>query len=385
MDSILFEAIDSQAFPGAQVLVARHDRILFEKAYGHHTYDQKQKVDLDHMYDLASVTKVTSGLPLLMNLYGQGKLGLDIPVGNYIPELKNSNKATLTFREILSHQAGLIPYIVFWQEAKKSNGKYKRKTFKTKAKRRFPIEITNQLFLHKKYNSKMRQRIAKSRLNGNREYVYSGLIFQLLPKMIENISGMSFEKSLHTEIFEPIGATDICYNPLEKYPKEKIVPTENDTLFRNQLIHGTVHDEAAAMWRGISCNAGLFSNARSLSKLFQLYLNNGYLEEKSIIDSSAIAEFTRCQYCESGNRRGLGFDKPIIEYDANVAYVAKSASPSSFGHSGFTGTFVWADPEHDLIFIFLSNRVYPSRDHRQLYSMNVRPRMHQLVYDYFVN
>lgn len=383
MDSIILDAIDSMAFPGAQVLVAHHGNILLEKAYGHHTYEKKNTVQLSNLYDLASITKVSTGLPLLMKLYGEGKIDLDAPIEKYLPSLAESNKSELTLREILSHQAALKPYIVYWQDTKKKNGKYRRKTFKSKENKRFPISIHDELYLHRKYPDRMKNEIVDSDLLEEKEYRYSGLIFQMMPDLIENVTGQDFETMLIDEIYHPLGIKELCYNPTKNYSLEDIVPTESDTLFRKRLVHGTVHDEAAAMLGGISCNAGLFGNARSLYQLFQMYLNNGRWGETQIIDSLALAEFTKCQYCNTDNRRGLGFDKPLIEYDADASYIAENASASSFGHSGFTGTFVWADPDDDLIFVFLSNRVHPFRSQRKLYSMNIRPKMHQLIYDYF--
>jgi len=384
VDSIVFDAIDSLAFPGAQILIAKEGEIIFEKAYGFHTYDQIRPVETNHLYDLASITKVSTGLPLLMNLIAKEYVELDTPISKYIPLLKRSNKANLTLREILAHQSGIKPYIVYWQNTIKDNGSWKRRTFKSKANRKFPIFITDSLYMHKKYRKKMEKSIKRSELLEHKDYKYSGLFFQLLPKLLEDIKEKPFLAILNTELFTPIGATDLAYNPYLTYSKERIVPTEKDSVFRNQLVHGTVHDEAAAMLGGVSCNAGLFGNARSLSKLFQLYLNNGNYNGNQLIDSTILREFTKCQYCDSGNRRGLGFDKPLIEYDEILSSIAKDASKESFGHSGFTGTLAWADPEHNLIFIFLSNRVYPSRTHRKIYQMNVRPKIHQLVYDYYI-
>jgi CubicO group peptidase (beta-lactamase class C family) len=223
--------------------------------------------------------------------------------------------------------------------------------------------------------------ICKSPVKTEKTYRYSGLIFLLMPEIIERITGEDFETYLYENIYNLIGAKGLTYNPLSKYSIEEIIPTELDTFFRNQLIHGRVHDEAAAMLEGVSCNAGLFGKAEDLAKLFQLYLNNGNWNGKQIIASESVHEFTKCQYCETENRRGLGFDKPPIEYEWGQSYVAESASPESFGHSGFTGTFVWADPKEDLILIFLSNRVHPTRENRKLYSLDIRPSLHQAIYD----
>ena len=382
LDSIIHNGIDSMAFPGAQLYISVGGKTLIHKAYGHHTYNQATSVELDHIYDMASITKVSTGLPLLMKFSMDNRFNIDAPLKDYYPKFNRSNKAELSFREILTHQAGLDPYIIFWQKTLKDNGQFKRKTFVNKKSRRYPISITDDLHLFKRYKKKMIDYVKKSPIAKQPSYRYSGLVFLLLPDIIEEIIDEDFYPYLRKTLYDPLGATKMMYRPLGKYPLEKIVPTEQDTYFRNTLIRGYVHDEAAAMLNGISCNAGLFTNAEDLAKLFQMYLNGGEYNGRRFLVKEAVEEFTRYQFPEKGNRRGLGFDKPLIEYEAESSYVAKDASPESFGHSGFTGTFVWADPAHDMLFIFLSNRVYPDRSHRKLYTMNLRPKIHQAVYDY---
>ena len=379
-DDIIYEAIDSMAFPGCQITVAYNDSIIINKSYGHHTYDESVAVKNDHIYDVASLTKVTTGLPLLMKLHAHGLIDLDAPIERYLPELAKSNKSQLNMREILAHKARLVPYIIFWKEAVKNNGKYKRRTFKNKSNKRYNIQIANDLYMHRRYHKVMRSRIKDSDLLDEEGYRYSGLFFLMLPNLIERFTGGDFIDILQRELYDPIGLEQIGYHPLQRRDHSKIVPTEYDSLFRRQLVHGYVHDEAAAMI-GTSCNAGIFSNAEDLCKLFMMYQNYGRYHTRSILDSATVAEFTRYQYESEMNRRGLGFDKPLLEYDADLAYVAKSASRASFGHSGFTGTMAWADPEHHIVFIFLSNRVYPNREQRNIYNLNVRPRLHQAVYD----
>ena len=282
---------------------------------------------------------------------------------------------------MLSHQAQLQPYIVFWQNALKENGKFKRKSFRSKSNKKFNIPITDSLYLHQRYKNQMVKEIKKSSLLDKKEYRYSGLLFLLMPDILAKITKSNFENYLEEFFYKPLGIKRLLYNPLNRFNIEEIVPTENDTFFRKQLVRGHVHDEAAAMLNGVSCNAGLFGNAHDLSILFQMYLNGGEYNGKRYIAESAINEFTRYQYPESNNRRGIGFDKPMIEYNSNDSYVARDASADSFGHSGFTGTFVWADPKDDLILIFLSNRVYPTRANSKLYSLGIRPKLHQAVYD----
>ena len=384
VDSLIHDGIDSMAYPGAQLLVIHQDSVIIHKAYGHHTYNQNVSVQLDHLYDLASITKVSTGLPVLMKLYDRGLFDLDAPASQYIPLFKKSNKAKLTFREILSHQARLEPYIVFWKDMFKTDGQYKKRTVKSKSSKRYPIRITDQMWLHKKYKKKMQKRIKDSPLLLDKGYKYSGLSFLLMPDMISDMIAADYETQLYQSFYKPLGADRMRYRPRLHFPIADIVPTEKDKYFRNTLIASDVHDEAAAMLDGISCNAGLFGNVESLSKLFHMYMNYGALNGKRYISEKALKLFTSYQYPEQKNRRGLGFDKPLLYYNDD-SYIAQSASPESFGHSGFTGTFVWADPTHKILIVFLSNRVYPTRENRKLYTMNIRPKLHQALYDYLID
>jgi len=384
LDSIILNGIDSMAFPGAQLYVIHKDKVIINKTYGHHTYEKQKMVSKTDLYDLASLTKVMSGLPILMKLYDKGMFDLDVPASTYIPYWKKTNKAHQSFRDILSHQAGLEPYIVFWAKTMKENGNFKRRTFRSKLSRRFPVKIHENLFLHKRYTSKMWRSIKRSPVNKEKNYKYSGLSFLHMPEMISKMIQSDFETQLYQSFYTPMGIDRLCYNPLNTFTLDDIIPTEKDTSFRKTLVHGRVHDEAAAMLHGVSCNAGLFGNAESVAKLFHMYLRNGNYSGKQYITAQTIKTFTSYQFPENDNRRGLGFDKPPLEYVDGQSYIAKSASSSSFGHSGFTGTFAWADPDHDLLLVFLSNRVYPDRSQRKLYTMNIRPQIHQALYDFLI-
>jgi len=381
IETIVQEGLDSMAYPGAQILVAKNGQIIYQKDFGFHTYDKRQAVQPSDIYDLASVTKVTAAVPALMRMQDDGLFDVDTKLATSFPTLKGADKGELYFRSILAHNAQLKPYIVFWKQAQKKNGKYKGRTFRTTSHKNYPVKITDKLYLHKKYKGKMMNFIKASPLNKEPGYVYSGLSFLMYPDLVQEKTGKRFDQYLYNTFYKKIGANKLIFNPLERTSVNNIIPTEKDDFFRNSLVHGTVHDEAAAMLSGISGNAGLFGNTTDLAKLLQLYLNEGTYGGERFIEKSTIQDFTRCQFCDEDNRRGLGFDKPLIEYDAEKSYVAKSASRYSYGHSGFTGTFFWIDPAEDLIVIFLSNRVYPTRDNRKLYTMNIRPRLHQAVYD----
>jgi CubicO group peptidase (beta-lactamase class C family) len=279
---------------------------------------------------------------------------------------------------MLAHQAQLQPGIVHWQRAQKKDGTYKARTFQQDSSARYSIRITDHLWLHRNYQKKMKRAIKKSDLREEEGYRYSGLLFYLLPQIIEDITGENYETYLKREFYQKIDANTITFNPLRHFSIDRIVPTERDTFFRKQQIQGIVHDEGAGMMGGVSANAGLFSTTEDLAKLAQLYLNGGRYQEEQLIAPEALAVFTSYQY--PNNRRGLGFDKPSLQKEASH-YIAESASPMSYGHSGYTGTFVWIDPIYNLIVVFCSNRVYPDRSHRQLYELNIRPRLHQAIYD----
>lgn len=396
--AIVEEGIAKGAYPGAQVVVAKEGHVVYQQAFGYHTYDSLQQVTTKDIYDYASVTKITGALPALMKLYGEGKFNLDASLEQYFPAFRHSNKDELNFRAMLAHNARLRPWIPYWQGTLRGNARYpwrdrwdgtmtneyrfKWWTFKRDSSKRFPIRITDDLWLHRKFKEKrIYKSIKKSPLNEEPGYVYSGLLFYLLPDIVSDLTGKPFEPYLKKNFYQRIGAYTITFNPLRFYPKERIVPTERDTFFRMQQIHGVVHDEGAALMGGVSGNAGLFSTANDLAKLMQLYLNFGSYGGEQLIAEEAVREFTRVQYPQDSVRRGLGFDKPPLEEEPENSYIAASASPASFGHSGYTGTFTWADPENDLLLVFFSNRVYPTRNNRKLYTLNIRPRLHQACYD----
>ena len=383
IDSIAQMAIDSGAAPGIQVMAIRRGKVVFHKAYGHHTYAKQRPVQLTDLYDLASISKVTSGLPVIMRMVGDGTFDLDATLAEYVPEFASTDKAQMRWRDILAHNARLMPWIPYWRNTVKKNGKFRGKTFKSRASKNYPVTVTDQLYLHKGYRQKMFDAIKKSPLNEQPGFVYSGLSFYLMPGMIESMTGLPFERLIKTDIYQPLGAYSITYNPLRFYSAEEIIPTERDTFFRMTQLHGRVHDEGAAMMGGVSCNAGLFATTIDLAKMAQMYLNKGTYGDVEVIPAQVVDEFTRCQFCALGNHRGLGFDKPGLDVEsiaASTTYCAE-VSPESFGHSGYTGTLMWIDPKEDLIFIFMSNRVYPTRLNRKLYTLKVRPAIHQVLYD----
>ncbi len=384
VDSIINNGILQKAYPGAQILVAKNGKIIFHKAYGYHTYDSIQPVALNDMYDLASVTKIMGPLPAIMKLVDENKLDLDAPFSTYWKPWRHYKfKRNLTLREILAHQAGLVPYIVFLNEVIKRNGKTKNRFVRKIQSHRFNKEAYPDLYVKTRFNHKMYRIINRSDVPLERKYKYSGLAFLIFPKLIEQLTGQSYQEYLTSNFYGPLGAKTLTYLPSMKNYSNPIVPTEIDTIFRHTLTRGWVHDENAALLGGVSGNAGLFSTAPDLAKMMQLYLNYGVYGGRRYISEKTLLEFTRVQYPGNGNRRGLGFDKPELnnaELSLKDAYPAPEVSPESFGHSGFTGTFVWADPKNQLVYIFLSNRVYPTRDQRALYTLNIRPAVQQVFY-----
>ncbi|NJN27453.1 MAG: serine hydrolase [Cyclobacteriaceae bacterium] len=379
IDSIATAGIRSRAMPGCQILVAKDNQVVYQKSFGYHTYDSLREVRNDDLYDLASLTKVSGALPCLMKLYEEGKFDLDAPLGTYLKYYKRGNKKEITFREILAHQAGLVAWIPYWKSAIKKNGKYRRKTMDDKVSEKYPYEIAEGIYLHKDYKKKIYKQIKKSEL-GEKKYLYSGLMFFLFPDIIEAISGEKYMDYLYNNFYKPLGANTLTYHPVDNFALSRIVPTEYDSLFRHAQIHGRVHDEGAAMMAGVSSNAGLFANANDLAKLFQMYCNYGEYGGTRYLKEATVREFARCQYPENENRRGLGFDRPMPRPVVN-GNTAVSVSQSSFGHTGFTGTFAWADPKYKLVYIFLTNRVYPTRENTRLYEQNIRTNIQQVIYD----
>lgn len=383
ISKIMTEAIDSMAFPGAQVLLAKGGIVFYKSSFGFHTYDSLRKVQDSDLYDLASVTKVTAATLALMKLYDEGLFDLDQTFGYYFPKIAKGDKAELRIREILAHQAGLKAWIPYWSESQRKNGKWRWNTVKTDSSRRFPTRLEGTgLFLHKDFKEKkIYKMIRKSEVSEDKTYLYSGLFFYLIPELVERLSGVEYEEYLNNNFYQPLYAETLGFNPTNRFSLNRIVPTENDTFFRQAQLQGVVHDEGAAMMLGVSGNAGLFSNSMDLAKVYQMLLNDGKYGTTQYLKAETVKEFTSVQFPENDNRRGLGFDKPLLEYNERISSVAKDASPESYGHTGYTGTLVWADPANDLLFIFLSNRVYPNRNNSKIYSLNVRPNIHNLVYE----
>ena len=372
IDSLINSSITLKNFPGAQLFVKYKDSIIINKSYGFHTYDSIIKVDNKHLYDLASLTKVLASTFSLMKLYDENKLELNDKISDYFPELKRSNKKHTTIFESLSHTSGWAPYISHQNFIKKRNGDLKRSIVRNKMHKRFSVQMNNNLFLKNSYSKKLFKRIRKSKLNTVNAYDYSGLFFFYVPKLIHKVTGLNFENYFYNTFINKKEIT-LLFNPTNVFSKKIIVPSEYDSIFRQELVHGFVHDEAASFMGGISGNAGLFGNAQSVGSLLN------FLEPNSTMFKQAtVHKFTSYAFKNSKIRRGLGFDKPYSN-DEYGEYPNKNLSKDSFGHTGFTGTMFWVDPEKKFTIVFLTNRVYPSRKNQSFYENNVRSKLIDLL------
>ena len=397
ISAIIGQGLNVGAYPGAQVLVARDGKVVYHTCFGTQAYHSESPVKKEDLYDLASVTKISSGLPVLMEWYGQGKLDLDAPLVRYLPEVKGSNKADIPMRRILTHTGRLMAWIPFWRGTlrgqsrnpwqKRWNGTkdndfhFKPRTFRADSSRTYPVYVTDDLWMHRKYEDIVYRSMYRSPLNTKPGFVYSDFFFIMMPRVVRAQTGLDFETYVKDHFYRPLGATTITFNPLRFYPADQIIPTERDTFFRMKQLHGTVHDEGAAMLGGVSGHAGLFASVNDLAKLMQMYLNFGTYGGRRFIEEQAIREFIRCQYCDSeGIHRGLGFDKPRLSFDPNIATYAPQASASSYGHTGYTGTYTWMDPETRLLVIVCTNRVYPTRNNSKLGDLAIRRRVHEAAY-----
>lgn len=377
IDSIVLDAIQQQTFPGCQVLVAKDNTIIFNKSYGYQTYEKTLPVDENTLYDIASITKIIASTAALMRLESEGKLHLEYSLCDYVPELVNGTPyENLTLQEILTHQAGLEPFINFYKEAM-SNGVLRYDVFSMAQSDLYPYQVADKIFVNKDYKEKMYKKIVSTPLRPIKEYKYSDVGYYFMQMIIEKLSGVSLDIFTDSVFYSPLGAYQLTYRPTEKFPISKITPTEYDTYFRKQQVHGFVHDPGAAMMGGVAGHAGLFSNANDLAKMMQMFLNNGTYGGVNYLDSAVLKKYENCQFCET-NRRAAGFDKPVMD---GVGPTCQCISFESFGHQGFTGTMAWADPDKKVVYIFLSNRVYPNADNKKISTLSVRSKVQEVIYD----
>ncbi len=380
IDSIANNAISKGATPGCVVMVVKDGAIAWHKAYGHFNYDKAEKVTTESVYDMASVTKICATTIAVMKLYDQGKIKLNKKLADYLPWVKGTDKENLVIENILLHQAGLVAFIPFYKETMDSGGIPFPKYYSNIQKDSFKIRVAENLFLRSDYNDTMYQRILQSPLGAANKYIYSDNDFIYLGKIVEAVSGLPLNEYVQKEFYVPLGLSAAGFKPRQYLPLKRIAPTEDEVQFRRQLIRGDVHDPGAAMFGGVAGHAGLFSTAYDIAVIMQMLMNGGHFNGRHYLRKETIGLFTA--YHSKFSRRGLGFDKP--EKDNNTRpepYPCLSASPQSFGHTGFTGTCTWADPVNKLVYVFLSNRVTPKGgDNTLLLKMNVRPAIHEAIY-----
>ncbi len=381
IDSIVRDGLARKAYPGAVVLAVQNGEIKYHKAFGNYEFDKGSKpVNLESIYDLASVTKISATTVALMKLYEQGKLKLDHTLGDYLPFLRGTDKENLRIEDILLHQAGLNPYISFYKTTIDTNsGQPSSRYYSDKRDSLFNIPVARDVWLRRDYNDTMLQIIAQSKLGPMKKYVYSDNDFILLGKIVESITGQTLDQYVRKTFYDPLGMMTTGFKPWQRFGVERVVPTEEEKYFRRQLLRAYVHDEGAAMFGGVSGHAGLFSNAYDLSLLYQMLLNGGELNGQRFLKKETIDFFTA--YHSDISRRGLGFDKPEKDNATRKEpYPSAKASPLTYGHTGFTGTCVWVDPASKLVYIFLSNRVYNTRTNNLLGQLSIRGKIQDAIY-----
>lgn len=371
IDKIAAQLIQKKAAPGCRVLVIKDDEIVFNRSYGHLNYDKLKKVNDSTLYDIASITKIAATTLAVMKLYEEGKLDLKKTLGDYLPMAVNTNKEHLVLEDILQHRAGLTAWIPFYKETLP----YIDSVFCAKSDSAFCVKVADKLFMLKANRDTIYKRIFDSPLE-SKTYRYSDLSMILMQLVVETVSGMALDSFMKTNFYDPMGLKDIGYNPWKHHDINNIAPTQVDRLFRKQELCGYVHDPAAAMLGGVSGHAGLFSTIEDLGRLMQMLADEGVYKGVRYLKPETIQKFTA--YQRNDSRRGLGFDKP--DFSGKTSPASTLGSKSMFGHTGFTGTCVWVDPEYNLVFVFLSNRICPDEENKELINGNYRTRIQDLLY-----
>ncbi len=379
IDQFMNQAIADRMTPGGQILVARKGKVIYQKAFGYQTYDKLIPVKNSDLYDVASLTKIMATLPNVMQLYDRKVLTMDSQLGDMLPLFKNTDKSSISFKDLLSHYAQLQAWIPFYKATLDTNGKPMEKYYSQTLKEGFTYQVAENLFIRNDYRDTIMKNIAESKLLSKKEYKYSDFAFIIMKDYLEKTTGKKLEDLVQQNFYQSLGANHTLYNPLHKFDQSVIAPTEKDTYFRYQKIQGYVHDMEAAMEGGVGGHAGLFSNAMDMAKMMQLFLQKGNYGGVQYFSKETFNDFNTCYYCPEGNRRGVGFDKPQL---GTSGPTCGCASMTSFGHTGFTGTMAWADPEEEIVYIFLSNRTYPdSNASNELSKKSIREKIQQVIYD----
>lgn len=378
IDSIAKIGIKEKAYPGCQIIALKDGKVFYQKNFGKQTYEaSSEKINNNTIYDLASLTKILSSSLALMKLNEQKEFDYNKDLSFYFPELKGTNKFELHYKDVLTHQSGLAAWIPFWQNTIDKKNNFKDGYYSDIKSDKYPTQVAKDLFIVKDFNDSIYKQIINSKLEETGKYLYSDIGYYFSKILIERISKTPLNNYVYNNFYKPMNL-GLTYLPLNTYSANQIAPTELDKNFRKQQLRGYVHDQGAALLGGVAGHAGLFGNANDVAIIMQMLLNKGQYGGTQFLDANVINEFTKSQY--SNNRRGLCFDKPEFD-DKKESPVTKECSLQSFGHSGFTGTFAWADPSNGLVFVFLSNRVHPNADENKLAKLGIRGKIHRTLYE----
>ena len=379
LDSVALSGIQKRAYPGCQIVAIKDGKMVYDKCFGNFTYGGGHKVQPDDLYDIASCTKIFASTLAIMKLYDDGLIDLNKTLADFFPYLKGNPHGKLKLIEIMTHQAGLKAWVPFFTVTVDENGPMPE-FYSCQIDESHSVRVAENLYLINDYEDRIFDSVSKTAL-GRKKYLYSDMGFYYIPKIVKQITNQHIEDYLRQNFYYPMGLNHICYKPLNHFTREQIAPTENDTVFRRQLIWGDVHDQVAAMFGGVSGHAGLFANAHDLAALMQMLLNEGIYNGVRYLKPETVRYFTKAPFAASNsNRRGIGFDKLPLEKKGTCT-ASKSGSMKGFGHTGFTGSFVWADPANDMIIIFLSNRVYPDAEPNKLVKFGIRTALHDVLYE----
>lgn len=381
VDELVQHGLDSLMFPGAQVLVARKGKVVYTKSFGKPTYGSEAFVAGDDIYDLASLTKILATLPMVMKMEEEGKIALSDTFEQLVPRYSNTEIKNVTVLKALSHYGRLPAWIPFYVNTLDKDRKPSKEFYRDRPTPGYSFKVAENLYLVDAYTDSIYNRIGRQDLKSNR-YRYSDVPYFVMKKYVEDSYGEPLDKLVQEFLYDRIGANFTSYNPLEKFSKNKIIPSEEDKYYRYQTVHGYVHDMGAAMQGGVGGHAGLFSNTNDIAKIMQMYLQDGYYGGTGFFDSRTVKKFNTCYFCDKNVRRGVGFDKPQLEKSGPTC---GCVSRKSFGHSGFTGTYTWADPEEEIVYVFLSNRTYPKASNTLLVKSALRTRIQQVIYDAILN
>ena len=379
LDSVALSGITSSAYPGCQIIVMKDGSEVYNKCFGTFTYGGGHQVQPDDLYDIASCTKIFASTLAVMKLYDDGLIDLNKTLADFFPYLKSSPHGKLKLIELMTHQAGLKAWVPFYIPTIDENGP-KSAFYSDQIDELHTVRVAENLYLVNDYSDRIFDSVSKTTL-GKKKYLYSDMGFYYIPKIVKLLTNKNIDDYLNEKFYYPMRLNHICYKPLSHFTREQIAPTENDTVFRKQLIWGDVHDQAAAMFGGVAGHAGLFSNAGDLAALMQMLLDEGTYNGVRYLKPETVRYFTKAPYAAShDNRRGIGFDKLPLEKKGSCT-ASKSGSMKGYGHTGFTGTFVWADPENKTVIVFLSNRVYPNAEPNKLVKSGIRSMLHDIIYE----